>query len=146
MWEGEGPSFWQAVKFMMESIQTMNKLLSPFPGSVYSVVAVALERYFHICKPFKNNWVSFKNICWLHKKYLHCHNRWGSIKDWFTLSASSSSPSSTTSWSSSRCAPCPSSRSRGWPTWPSGGQCLELHLIDVQCSLIFTWIVGEGFY
>ena len=27
-------------------------------GSVYSVVAVALERYFNICKPFRANWVS----------------------------------------------------------------------------------------
>ena len=38
----------------------MSKLLPSFPGSVYSVVAVALERYFHICKPFKNNWVRLK--------------------------------------------------------------------------------------
>ena len=27
-------------------------------GSVYSVVAVALERYFNICKPFRTNWVT----------------------------------------------------------------------------------------
>ena len=26
-------------------------------GSVYSVVAVAVERYFNICKPFRANWV-----------------------------------------------------------------------------------------
>ena len=26
-------------------------------GSVYSVVAVAVERYFNICKPFVANWV-----------------------------------------------------------------------------------------
>ena len=29
-----------------------------FPGSVYTVVAVALERYFNICKPFSRNLVS----------------------------------------------------------------------------------------
>ena len=29
-----------------------------FSGSVYSVVAVALERYFNICKPFNRNLVS----------------------------------------------------------------------------------------
>ena len=27
-------------------------------GSVYSVVAVAVERYFNICKPFRANWVT----------------------------------------------------------------------------------------
>ena len=30
-------------------------------GSVYSVVAVALERYFNICKPFRANWVRSVN-------------------------------------------------------------------------------------
>ena len=27
-------------------------------GSVYSVVAVAVERHFNICKPFRANWVT----------------------------------------------------------------------------------------
>ena len=31
-------------------------------GSVYTVVAVALERYFNICKPFSRNLVSLDNI------------------------------------------------------------------------------------
>ena len=32
------------------------------PGSVYTVVAVALERYFNICKPFSRNLVGWDNI------------------------------------------------------------------------------------
>ena len=40
-------------------ITTMKAILIPcFSGSVYSVVAVALERYFNICKPFNRNLVS----------------------------------------------------------------------------------------
>ena len=31
-------------------------------GSVYSVVAVALERYFNICKPFRANWVKDHSV------------------------------------------------------------------------------------
>jgi len=32
-------------------------------GSVYSVVVVATERYFNICKPFHKNWVSKGTVC-----------------------------------------------------------------------------------
>ena len=35
-------------------------LSSIFTGSVYSVVVVATERYFSICKPFHKNWVSIQ--------------------------------------------------------------------------------------
>ena len=35
-------------------------------GSVYSVMAVALERYFNICKPFTRNWVSNSFLGYFH--------------------------------------------------------------------------------
>ena len=38
-------------------------------GSVYSVVAVALERYFNICKPFRANWVGIILILTLQIKF-----------------------------------------------------------------------------
>ena len=37
-------------------------ILAYIPGSVYTVVAVALERYFNICKPFSRNLVSSDRI------------------------------------------------------------------------------------
>ena len=48
-----------------------------FLGSVYSVVAVALERYFNICKPFNRNLVSVvteprNRQCEKYRKYTQC--------------------------------------------------------------------------
>ena len=37
------------------AISKQKKLLKYSSGSVYSVIAVAIERYFNICKPFHRN-------------------------------------------------------------------------------------------